>query len=402
MKIIFTNGKIIQENDIYFERVIDNIYNLYTNIRTKMSSEITSIEISEAINNTKNSIIESVTKTLEDAIQTKNAAENELFKNIEKVTQDAIQTKNAAENEILMNMQKTTQNAIETKNITDTEILRNMEQTTLQNNKIQENLDDIKKKLERSKVSQKIGKETETKYIELLTQFFDGYEIIDMSSTPKSADIKITHPHKPSLLLEIKNYSESVPTKEITKFVDDIRKNQCHGILISSYSGIYTKKDWTFDIIDDSFIVVYLSNVNFDILKIKGGVQMIYSYDKNFNKNKGDTENFEISESEKIQIENAINSTQIILKTQRDSAIQIRNEADKMIKGIENANLNAIAKLFCKNAETLEINQSGKVQCNFCKKYLKDSATNLCTHKNSRCDFKEKTHLLKVDQVFNY
>lgn len=395
MKIIFTNGKIIEEDDIYFERVIDNVYSLYTNIKTKMSSNTTNIEISEAIINSKNSIIQSVTKTLEDAIKHKNATENEMFKNF----QDSTQNKNY---EIFMNMQKTTQNALQTKNIADTEILKNIQQATLQNNKIQENIDDIKKKLERSKFSQKIGKETEKQYIELLTQFFDGYEVIDMSSTPKSADIKINHPHKPSLLLEIKNYSESVPTKEISKFIDDIRKNQCHGILISSYSGIHTKKDWTFDIIDDSFIVVYLSNVNFDILKIKGGMQLIYSFHKNNFNTKDDKQNFEISEDEKNQIENAINSTQIILKTQRDSAIKIRDEADKMVKGIESANLNSIAKLFCKESETLEINQSGKVQCNFCKKYLKDSPTNLCTHKNSRCILKEETRNLKNDQVFNF
>lgn len=383
MKIIFTNGKIIEENDIYFEKVIENMYTLYTNIKVKMSTKTTNIEISEAINNTKFSIIESVTKTLQETLQ------------------DAFQAKNITDYEILMNMQKTTQTAIENKNIADIEILRNIQQATLQNDKIQENLDDIKKKLERSKVSQKIGKETECEYIELLTQFFDGYEIIDMSSTPKSADIKINHPHKPSLLLEIKNYSESVPTKEITKFLEDIRKNQCHGILISSYSGIHTKRDWTFDIIDDSFIVIYLSNVNFDILKIKGGMQMAYSYHKN-NFNNKNVQNFQISETDKIQIENTINTTQTILKTQRDSAIKIRDEADKMVKGIENANLNSIAKMFCKDAESLEINQSGKVQCNFCKKYLKDSPTNLCTHKNSRCDFNEQTRLLKNDQVFNF
>ena len=257
--------------------------------------------------------------------------------------------------------------------------------------------------MERPKASQKIGNQTESEYLELLTKYLDGYEIINMSNTPKSADIRINHPYKNSLLLEIKDYSESVPTKEISKFLDDIRKNQCHGILISSCSGIHTKKDWSFDIIDDTWIVVYLSKVNLDILKIVSGMQMIYSYHTNFCvKDKDDTETFQISESEKIQIENTIISTQTILKTQRDAAIKIRDEAERMVKGIENANLNNIAKLFCKNSETVDIHTSGKVQCNYCKKYLKDSPGNLSVHKNHRCDYSEKTKVLSANQVFNF
>lgn len=131
------------------------------------------------------------------------------------------------------------------------------EQTTLSN---------IYSQLSQITTSHKIpslkGKITENNYLNFLSSCFSDSEVADCSAIPHSMDILIKQLGQIDIRFDIKDYSTNVPTKEIQKFKNDIQYNMCHGILISDKSGIATKKNYSFDVIDNKYIAFYVSHGN--------------------------------------------------------------------------------------------------------------------------------------------
>ena len=96
-----------------------------------------------------------------------------------------------------------------------------------------------------------LGEQGERTVREMLSKEYDVQRI---SSSPHSTDIKVRRKNRlidrmDAILLEIKNYSNTVPTREVEKFESDVElhKNNIAGaIMISLRSGITKKKDFEF------------------------------------------------------------------------------------------------------------------------------------------------------------
>lgn len=114
------------------------------------------------------------------------------------------------------------------------------------------------------------GKTCEDRYVELLQKQLEGYEIQNSSKEKYSGDVWITNSKGQKILLEIKNYMNPVPTKEVKKFHRDLELNKCYGIMISNNSHITLKTNLEMETINPECKCIYVSNndYNCDIIKL--------------------------------------------------------------------------------------------------------------------------------------
>ncbi len=197
----------------------------------------------------------------------------------------------------------------------------------------------------------------------LLNKEFSDYEILNMSKEPHKGDFHIIKSNKPKILLELKNYSLNVPKREIIKFIDDIKTNNMSGILVSLNSGISTKSNFSFEIINKN-IIIYIHNFNFDIDKIKLAINIIYTL-HNTIKNKTDDICISLNDEE--------------FKILHDEYMEFIQNFDKNIKNIKNSIdlLNNCKMTLLDNFfnKSFKIKDTKKITCSICgKKYANKSS----------------------------
>lgn len=95
------------------------------------------------------------------------------------------------------------------------------------------------------------GMDGETNFMELIHKHTNWMNIEDTSKIPHSGDIRCNIGDV-CVIIEVKNYSKDVPTKEVTKFLRDMEENPTipYGIFVSLSTGISGKKndismEWT-------------------------------------------------------------------------------------------------------------------------------------------------------------
>jgi hypothetical protein len=197
------------------------------------------------------------------------------------------------------------------------------------------------------------GKQTEKNYLQFLTNTFSDCEISDCSNIPHSMDILMSQPGQLDIRFDIKDYSTNVPSKEIQKFKNDIVYNMCHGILISDKSGIATKNNYSFDIIDNKYIAFYICNGDSQINNLSHIISFIRNIETIITKNSGvciTPKSIEIIQKELNQYLTYIDS----IKSNLQNSIQLCNKLTfssiKNILEYSSSNNNSISSNFiCSN-----------------------------------------------------
>lgn len=115
----------------------------------------------------------------------------------------------------------------------------------------------------------------ELAYTSLLNDIFPTAEVLQTHKTNHCCDIRLSLSSDFAIMLEIKNYSSNVPTKEVLKFKRDINERKEHGILVSQTTGIALKSDQEVEILENGLVVVYLTNNKLDAGKIKAAVATV-------------------------------------------------------------------------------------------------------------------------------
>lgn len=133
------------------------------------------------------------------------------------------------------------------------------------------------------------GRLVEEKYFTLLIEALPRSEVTLCRDDAHSMDIKVRSPDRTrqDILVDIKDYSQNVSSKEIKKFHDDIRTNGASGILLSARTGIATKHQMQIDIIDGKYAALYLCNVGDDISSVVNAINVIESLDRHLSNNEG-------------------------------------------------------------------------------------------------------------------
>jgi len=110
---------------------------------------------------------------------------------------------------------------------------------------------------------------------EVLVELFTDDKIENTSGQNEQGDFHLVRNQVPYIMFETKSYRSNVDTEEVNKFVNDTKKTRLHSIMMSQYTGIVGKKNFTIDINEHGNIMIYLHQVNFSPDKIRLAVNII-------------------------------------------------------------------------------------------------------------------------------
>jgi hypothetical protein len=108
----------------------------------------------------------------------------------------------------------------------------------------------------------------------ILSDTFTTYGVINTTGKQGQGDFMIQKDEEDYIMVELKNYTTNVDREEVKKFLNDVANVKTHAIMISNQTGIVGKPDFHIEI-DDSHILVYLHNLQFNPEKIKMAVNVI-------------------------------------------------------------------------------------------------------------------------------
>lgn len=123
----------------------------------------------------------------------------------------------------------------------------------------------------------------------LLNESLDsGYAIENISKGGHNCDLKVSYTGRDGntsercpILVEVKFWqTTNVDTGNVNRFLDDIRANNTHGIMVSLESNIANKHNMKFEVVPNTnLIALYLCKVGDDVEKIKQAMEVIYTLD---------------------------------------------------------------------------------------------------------------------------
>ncbi len=138
------------------------------------------------------------------------------------------------------------------------------------------------------------GRAMEDRYYRMLLENLPNHEVNLVRDTPHEMDLRIVSGES-TVLIDVKNYTHNVTTKEVAKFDNDVRTNRVPSILASSMSGVANKKHFQIDFVDARYPVCYLSNIKDDIEQVLSAITIVSSL-----------EQFASSQSTGIRLDNVV------------------------------------------------------------------------------------------------
>jgi len=128
--------------------------------------------------------------------------------------------------------------------------------------------------------SQFKGAVAETDLYYMLQSIMPTDEIIKVSGSTATCDFKVNRQNKQKscILFESKDYTQSVPSDEVSKFERDVQMQKHHGIMVSQRSPITYKNPFQIDIIN-GFIHIYIPSADYNTEKVKIAIDIIDNLD---------------------------------------------------------------------------------------------------------------------------
>jgi hypothetical protein len=153
---------------------------------------------------------------------------------------------------------------------TQREIETGFKQITEISTQNQQNVSDLLGKMNNS--SHK-GKISENMLFSVLQGLYSSAIIDHVGTTKETGDFMLERKNKPKILIENKDYTRSVPTEEVNKFIRDCEIQKCSGLFISN-SGICGKESYEVQV-HNGEVLVYIQFCNNDSDKVKIGIDII-------------------------------------------------------------------------------------------------------------------------------
>ena len=150
--------------------------------------------------------------------------------------------------------------------IKDLSIKNNITQDT-----INEELNKFINKHNNSAIKGQLG---ENLLYNVLINEFPSADIQNTSNLTGKGDFIISRKNKNNILIETKEYTDSVKKSEVEKFLKDVNSNDCHGIFMSQKSGIVNKENYQIDI-NNKNILIYIHFTKYEPYKISLAVKII-------------------------------------------------------------------------------------------------------------------------------
>ena len=175
------------------------------------------------------------------------------------------------------------------------------------------------------------GKISENLLFSILQNLYPSANVEFVGTTKETGDFILERKNKPKVLIENKDYSRSVPTEEILKFIRDCEIQSCSGLFISN-SGICGKESYEVQV-NNGEVLVYIQFCNNDSDKVKIGIDIIDHFKEMLdNLNKDDNEEIskevvkEINDEYKLWASNRAT----MLKTIKEFHESMKKQLDAM------------------------------------------------------------------------
>ncbi len=157
------------------------------------------------------------------------------------------------------------------------QMARYFQPVTSQMTRLEETLDDI---MGRARVSQQIGKLGEQFAVSQLTEAFPGDSFEDVSARAEQADIRaffdVGGDQPKEARIEVKFYSDDVPTKELNKFRRDLQKTDVKfGLMVSMASRLTGMKSPLKIEEEGGRIAVFVSRAGLDGVRLVAAAAML-------------------------------------------------------------------------------------------------------------------------------
>ncbi len=189
----------------------------------------------------------------------------------------------------------------------------------------------------KSKTSSIKGMIAETFLQNTIEDFFKEDQCNVTAQTAHEADIQLISNQHPTILIESKNYSNVVPSKEIIKFNEDmIRTNSKLGIFFSFNSKVTGIKD-NFKIIktNNNSIQLFITNIPMDVKYIVFAIKFMKFISSNFSDNNKHINLNEINRNA-IAITESLKKVNEIFTHLSNCRFTLNNERSNMMKSLDN------------------------------------------------------------------
>jgi len=233
-------------------------------------------------------------------------------------------------------------------------------------------IDEMKKYFIKHKTSAYKGAQSENRIENILNNIFKDGEIINMSSVSHSGDFHLKRMNKETIMVENKDYKANVTYDNVTKFQNDCRDLDMHGIMLSQSSGISSKRDWSLEIINNK-ILIYLIDVDYDSCKILSAVSLIDNIASQLNSiiacdnNNNNNKNINIDEDTMAEINDEL--TDFI--TNKEDIYKVITTNDKRLReALDKIKLTKLTSFFTGKCNALQT-----YKCQFCSREFPSKAS---------------------------
>ena len=239
-----------------------------------------------------------------------------------------------------------------------------------------------------SKTSSKKGDMSEHKLLPILTQLFPVEEILHTGGGKQAhcCDYTIVRKTAKNILIENKDYNVNIGPDNIKKFIDDIERNNCHGIFLSQQTGISGKPNYKIDIHKNN-VLVYLHDVNYDPHKIRAAVDIIDQMHERLSEIDMDENTISKDDLDTINVE--FNN----FVGEKENLVRIVNDFQKrMTTSIKQLNLSCLEKYLNNKFAHMKVFD---FQCDICGKGW-DTRRALAAHRKGCLKNHQSTEMMTV------
>ena len=179
----------------------------------------------------------------------------------------------------------------------------------------------------------------------------------------------------PKLLIENNIVEHNIELEDISKFIKEVEQYNCHGILLSQYSGISSKPNYHIDCYN-GYIIVYIHNVEYNPERIRMAVDIIDNLSMKLKQYEINNEEYMIDKD----ILEEINKEYQVFISQKEAIVTILREGQrKVISQIEEFKLPSLDKYL--STKFISINHKQGFKCDVCKAFNANNLKALAAHK---------------------
>lgn len=241
------------------------------------------------------------------------------------------------------------------------------------------------------------GETAESIYTQSLLREFPEAIVADVSKKSHMCDIQIDRqPNQPRIFIELKHYTQPVPTLTIKKFESDMSHyDKCGGIFVSATSSICGKTAFHIET-KGSNVLVFISNAGLvDVKCIRHAIQAIDILLElmNMGDEDGDDENCKNYTLQLDEEQVSLITNEVRMYDQRQ--MQIVATLQHVISDIKAQSLSVIKRIIADRAITSHVSDDSNT-CLSCNRTFKQ-VSNLHRHlKNGSCPSKKSVDTLVV------